>query len=417
MGESFTEDRFETHLHLERYCNGKMDVFLDNLIKSGSVKMDMENKYRPSSDIESFDIPSYSVPKDLVKVMTADPDPALLAHFVNEHTVNFYVHPELVTDETIDYMKDVTSCPKSNHQGVATSSFRTIAIVDQTIGRNFCVKVHYPRKISSYYHKTLGPKTVWTSVQVSADLKLVKHPKFHFLPECIGISFPTIKGEKRGWGLIVRDMTPYPSLPETDYLIPFFAIYNVDNKIPGSPLLMKYLVECSGKSPFDYVLNDLIIPVMETWVAKVQYAAVLGADHGQNLLLAWPSGGIVSRDFDTFVDPKLRAKLGLTLDNLHPTNFVEEGLPDRPKGGFYSSVYDYIVGRLLNHLEKAYVELYGDCGDALANGCAKRFAEVMPEYKEYFTDDCYEWSTEFSGPNRHPIVKSNDRPKWRPRHE
>src|SRR5205814_4674900 len=130
------------------------------------------------------------------------------------------------------------------------------------------------------------------------------------------------------------------------WLIPGFSLYAGDLNAPEDPPLLVQMIEHLGVEPTSFVVDQIMIPVVECWATVARERGILLESHAQNVLLEideefWPRR-VVHRDFDTWVDADVRLRAGLEVP------FVGNRIGSDtafPKQQHYSLVYDQFLGR------------------------------------------------------------------------
>ena len=114
------------------------------------------------------------------------------------------------------------------------------------------------------------------------------------------------------YGVIVREGRPYPYIDKKENLIPFFALfskeyYPVTGELIGptnsyEPLLIQ-LYKKQSKYMMDFMLEDIVYPLFNTYFDALIYAGVELEAHAQNMLLSVDENGhvlrIVCRDLES----------------------------------------------------------------------------------------------------------------------
>lgn len=374
-------------------------------------------QYQPGYAAAFFELPTFWVDKNQVIITTAHPDPKIAKKYLKRDSVILPVHPEIIDDD-IPHLQEIRKNPAPCLKAVPTSSSRSVIIDDIEV--NFhSDKLNLPRKISRYY-RNLGPKTIAHSVTLSKDLEHLHFNKFAYLPETIGVAFPTVN-DQRGWGFIVREVVPRPVVSDKRLLIPFFALYADNPVIPnGDPLLIS-LIKSSKENPKNYILNRILFPLIESFIIGIKQRGILMELHGQNTLLEVNSKllptRIVHRDLDNFVDCGIRKSRGLSCENLHPDQNITPNELE-PLGSPYSLIYDSSIGHhLLDYLASMMEKYFSISPEELQKECKKFFKRKFPDYNKYFPSTIYYYADkpiDPSRPNDFPLINTGQAPRWRP---
>ena len=163
-----------------------------------------------------------------------------------------------------------------------TASTRTVLTTETSTGvPHHFVKLHYPRRISRF-NRRLRQKNVHNSVAGSGDVANVRFEKFAYLPDALGFTFGK---DASAWGFLVREIKPRPFVEGKRFLIPYFALYGGDLKSPDDQPLLVQLIERLQADPQPFVIDEIMVPVLECWAKVVQERGILLESHAQNVLL------------------------------------------------------------------------------------------------------------------------------------
>lgn len=391
----------KTHLYYERYVN-------EGTLPS-NANIGFHPQYLNNSDIETFPVLCYRVPQSDIKLRLANPSQEVLDNFVfPDGTVKFYLHPQFENHPCADDLAPFERLPDEDVS--PTSSMRTV------IGKNknYAAKLHSPIKIMKY-SRTIGSNAIDHALEMSRRLEEVKLPGFGFLRETVGISFPSRPG-KRSWGLIIREMTPFPYDNSLNVLlIPYFALYGKDKYNPEEVPLLKKLIDESGCDPVQFVLEQLMFPVIRFFIYILVEHGLLLEPHAQNSLFTY-NGKIlryIFRDLDLKVYTPVWKRLGNSTDNLRSEFMTDEPSEHRPVGCNVSLKYDRSMGKLLfDHLANCMEEYYQVPSSILEDKCKAYFTDLLPNYREYFPEVAYDLGEMKEGSYYSELLTTP--PRWRP---
>lgn len=410
-------------IYAERWLNGGSRTY-----SKISSYTEMQLKYQPQSEVESFSVPVIAMPNHRVTITLAHPDQQLLAKYVGETTSSFFVHPQFYRDNRVNHMDEIVSYSHIDHAEVApTASSRTVLVFDENLPTH-CIKMHCPAQISRFNRKLDG-RDILKSINTSLELdRAVDHPNFPkifgFLPESIGVS---INSENRedSWGYLVREMEPHPVVENSNQrtLLPLFSMYSSDlrKEDEEAPPLMVSLIQQSGLAPIDFIVNHMMCPIIESWCFLARDLGLLTQAHGQNLLLEVGQDGIptrvIFRDLSTYMDREARLKKGLSNDGFpkraaDPEDCV--ALTNEAQKGYYSLTYDSFVGHhLFDFLAKTAKEYYGIEKEVLQLSCRAKFWECFPDADQYFPRTVLYYSEDCTDGFRQDLTDTGKMPDWR----
>ena len=365
--------------------------------------------YQPDSKEKSFFLPIYSVPKDHLKIFLANPLDKLLQNYIFEDKVSFCVHPVDLEKQDEKVIHDLLNYEKKGFLEVSpTSSSRTVLILDSGYSPH-AIKCHCPLRISRFF-RDLEPLTIYQSLIISS---LLDETNIAHLPETIGIAFP--HDQNHGWGFIIREMTPRPYSTQKELMIPCFALYGQDVNTPDSEPLIVKMIKYQKQNPKNFVLENIMFPIIEDFVFFFKSQGILLEPHGQNSLLEVDEylnpKRIVHRDFDLYVDINYRHSLGLSLEGFQIPTMPSEP----PPGGIHSLIYDHSIAH--NHFDylAEVLNRYFDVDKkSLQIACKEKFRTIFPDSNLFFSSKVYYYSDKAISYNNFPLVETNEMPVWRP---
>lgn len=410
---------WQRFIEAERYLNGGSRTY--SQIANYS---ELQKKYQPQSEVGSFSIPCVDIPASQLNVSLANPDKELLAYYINELRIQFLVHPQFYKDKQVPYMDLVSQHPQENTIEVApTASSRTALVLGKPDLPPHCVKLHCPLQISRFNRKLDGrdiAKSVATSRELDRAIKEEAFPQcFGFLPESIGVS---IGEEPEGWGYLVREMVAHPLADSPRQLLPLFSLYSTDlrqtseNPSQNKPLLVE-LIEKSKLAPQEFILDKLLLPIVESWCFLARDLGILAQAHGQNLLLELDDEGlptrIIFRDLATYMDRGMRLKKGLSIKDF-PTKGDSESFKAEEAIGYYSLTYDSFVGHhLFDYIAKVAQSEYAINPKELQKACQEKFKECFPNAADFFPSTVYYYSKGCTDGYRQDLEDTKQLPDWR----
>ena len=371
---------------------------------------EVPEEYRPQSQTPYFPITAIEVPKELATITLANPSRDLFERYVQDHTVSFCVHPVALAKQKKHIVELLKKHPLWTAAAVPSASSRTVCVLDSTTTTH-ALKCHLPVQISSL-KRGLFQRTIQHSVTIS---QILGQTDIAHLPETIGISVQEEDGSP-GWGFIVRELTPRPSLPGKRTLIPCFSLYGKDMNHPSEPPLIVKLIQMGNKDPKKYVLEHVMFPIIDDFAKALNTQGVLLEAHGQNTLIEFDermeSTRIIHRDLDNYVDGKTRTARGLSFEGISKYHIFEEPTETEPFGSVPSLIYDGSIGSChFDFLADILEEYFGIPSLELQKECQARFQEKIPDYRRIFSDTLYT----YGNPNPYPLVpRINQGPIWRP---
>jgi hypothetical protein len=393
-------------LYMERYVDEGTRTYSPFAARSEAAP-----EYQPRSGRPSFELITVFAPQSQVSIFKADPQRNLMEFYVSSEQVRFLIHPETWASSGIDNLDELHALRRGEPLQVApTASTRTVLTTETPakVPRHF-VKLHYPRRISRF-NRRLRRKNIRNSVEATRDLAHVKFDKFAYLPDSLGF----IYGDGGNpWGFLVREVTPRP-FQDARFLIPYFALYGGDLRHPEDRPLLVQMIERLGAEPQSFVIDEIMIPVLDCWTKVVRERGILLESHAQNLLLEIDSDfrlrRVVHRDFDVWSDGEARKQAGLEILD---ASFGAD--TPYPREQHYSLVYDHFIGReLFDYLLGVLTRFYSAKESVVRGRVAEAFHRNFSDADVYLPGDTtYYFSNELLPGNEFRLVDTKRAPEWR----
>jgi hypothetical protein len=376
-----------------------------------------QQPYRPDSSDSQFTLPVFEVPRHQMQVYTANPSLQLSTAYLTPETCLFCIHPQVLEQHADDpYVKQTLAIgkPRNGITVSPSSSTRTLYVHDDKAPH--ALKVHFPFRISRY-HRRMRKEVLEQAVAVSMELeKGIERldTKFAFLREVIGVAHKNLQPDSpRGenWGFLVRDMQPFPVVDATLDFIPGFSLYGTDFFNPeNKPLLFELI---GDNDPKEFVLNQIMIPIIGHWVGCFLHFGYLLEPHGQNVLFGVNKERdierIVHRDLSIGIDMRRRRELSLPDGHLNAYNRMESN-------EFHSIVYDkFMGGHFFDRLVDLCREKYPDLTtEDFRKPCRNEFARIFPDHQIYFPKTIQYFSEKRNQFGKPLYEDTGVPPHWRP---
>ena len=399
-------------IYLDRYRNEGTRTYSDQ-----AAYTEARAAYRPDAAGPGFELPLFEVPRDHMLVFAANPSPALAAAYLQADRVMFCIHPQILAAMPNDpYLRRTLSICTDRQTAVVapSSSTRTLYVVDRP--PLHAVKVHFPFKVSRYGRK-MRCEVLEQAVNVSRELESGidrLDDRFAFFREVVAVAHRNLQPDSpraENWGYLVREMTPFPRVAPALPLVPGFALYGKDFFQPDRPLLLYDLI--GDRDPLEFVLEQVMLPIVGHWVACFRRFGYLIEPHGQNVVFEiGPHGNvrrIVYRDLSVGIDMRRRRDLGLTDQGINPYNRMEHD-------AFHSITYDrFMGGHFFDRIVQACLDEYPGLGvEDFQAPCRETFARLLPEHRQYFPETVWYFSERRDRFNKPLYQDTGVAPKWRP---
>ncbi|MGE9942695.1 hypothetical protein ACQRBH_14135 [Bariatricus sp. SGI.161] len=227
-----------------------------------------------------------------------------------------------------DWKKEKTqfSTIDTNIQVIPTSSSRTVKILDQDI----YIKLSYPGVLGRITRE-LRTEHILSSIDITnAFFKLIEANlvpnTFAFFPEYCGKLF---KQENGDIGYVIRDGKPVGrQCKRIRALIPAFSLFSSDRQFSDVPLIIQILYH--KKNKIDYLLEQLIYPIIDCYFSCVFNGGIQPEMHSQNFLIGIDTDlnvvSIVLRDLESAdKDLVIMNRLGFPFEmKSYPYKFIDE---------------------------------------------------------------------------------------------
>lgn len=399
--------------YLERYRNEGTRAYSPH-----AAYTECKVEYQPTVGLPAFDLPTWELPLDALRVWKARPSADLArCAFPGDGVVRFYVHPQMLADRPDDpYLQRTLALGRRCPPALVSPSASTRTLFVHGDPLTHALKVHFPFRVSRYERRMRG-EVIEQAVVVSNALEAWTpraDPGFAFLPEVIGVSHPVVESDpERGenWGYLVRDLTPFPRVGDARRLVPGFALYGrdaFDDRI--GPLLLDL---ADDADPAGWTLETILLPIVRHWIACYRDLGFILEPHGQNLLLELDAAGavtrLVHRDLSVGIDMRRRRELGLPDGGLNDYNRFDDGI-------FASIAFDRFVG---THFFEFLVQPLLDRDPRLSlndfrSPCRSEFERLFPDHARYLPRTIHYFSEVRDSFGKPLYEDTGDSPTWRP---
>jgi len=277
---------------------------------------EMDPIWHPDSNIHSFNVSCFwlEVSKNTCFLKNK-------SNNSNQPLINFYspdknrfllpIHPATISLLPLPVQQRILNLiPGPSLTVSPTSSTRTL-YVHNSNGLEKCphhfLKLHFPGRISRFI-RSITPKDVIHQLWISEQLQ---NENFPHLPDLCG-GYTQFEQE-HSIGFLIRANYQDSSLTDSFFTIPGYSFYGIDKNSPNDPPLLAQLPYFFKETVKDFVVNRIILPLVNLWIKIVKNLGVIPELHGQNVLFCFSRCCSVSsihfRDSDLFIDNRIRHKL------------------------------------------------------------------------------------------------------------
>lgn len=431
--EEIIKRPINSYLRLERYINdGSPSGFTINTTK---------NDTSPKSNNQFFSLKVLKFKKKLEYIEVGNKS----SFFSSDLMI---VHPDMLENKILnkfkyDIIDEIHVAP--------TASGRTVFCIED----KYFIKLAYLDYLGRIIRHMQLDK-IQSAYEVTNQLiKVAENPntnkKFSFLREDSGrvVKIPLddikinendkipqncIKNNAYEWGILFREFKPYPYISETEYLIPFFSLFSKEylpekNEINDKhELIIIQLFKKQTKNIYDFLLDDILFPLFNTYFDALIYGGIELEAHAQNMLISigddYKIKRIVCRDLESAGrDIDLMEKLGIQYKtNVTGYKFnYRKPKDENQKYDKYTITHsfmfdfklgEYIVTPLINAVKHIYNDLDIEFIRMKIKEFNAKFIEKLPE--DFFPSDwCTYDSINFEKTNTERIYIWHDNPKYR----
>jgi hypothetical protein len=225
------------------------------------------------------------------------------------------VHPDMVSITGLNSLK----IEKRIIAVIPTASARTVKIRSK---HGWFLKLNY-RGLIGRIDRTIGRNQAQSSIEISTIISQAieagKLPeKFYFMREVFArvVDLEDEQGTFE-FGLVIREPSIFPVNNKVKYLLPAFSLFSKDDKHPDDHSILFQLLKKQAKPPEDYLFENIIAPIFESYF-KLLLTCGLGLEcHAQNTMFAVDENfnviGIVAKDAES-IDKDISLIQDLQLD-------------------------------------------------------------------------------------------------------
>lgn len=358
------------------------------------------------------------------------------------------IHPDMLENKILkkfdyDVIDEINVAP--------TASGRTVLCLEN----NHFIKLAYLDYLGRIIRHMQLDK-IQSACEVTSQLiKVAKNPntnkKFSFLREDAGrvvriplngvevcekdkIPQTCLNNNTYEWGILFREFKPYPYIDEIEYLIPFFSLFSKEylpekNEINvNHELIIIQLFKKQTKNIYDFLLEDILFPLFNTYFDALIYGGIELEAHAQNMLISigndYKVKRIVCRDLESAGrDIDLMKHFNIQYNSSvidYKYNYRKPKNENQKYDKYtitHSFMFDFKLGEyIVTPLLNAVKQVYNDLDIELIRMRIKRFnakfIEKLPN--DFFPSDwCTYDSINFEKTNTERVYIWHDNPKYR----
>ena len=368
----------ESLLYMERYVN--------NGSPSGFTWKNQPSKDTSPLYGQTFFLLSIISPKNtkgFFRTKTIGHIPQDVSSLMDEHEI--FLHPDM----SRIYKQKGFSLRESNVRVSPTSSSRTVKLCDY---RGF-IKLNY-NGIIGRIDRSLTDKHAYCSVDLSSMLMQIladsSFSKLSMFPET-GARF--IIGDNANLGMVYRDDIPYGlAAGQIEYIIPLFSCFSKDH-FKNDEYLIIQLIDNSDMDPKEYILTNIIFPIIDNYFNLVKNYGLQPEWHAQNLLIGigrnFKVESLIMRDMESIdIDQSIRETLGVH-SKLRFYPFKHINISDYNYQIKHSFMFDCKIGEyIFTPLISCVCTHYG-LKESEIQHCIKEYVNIIIEDlpKNYFPEN------------------------------
>lgn len=267
--------------------------------------------------------------------------------------VAMLVHPDMKNASPLRYL-----CREDYYDTAflvqPTSSPRTLGIFHKS-NKGF-VKLHYENYLGRI-RRRLTLKHAQSAIENTQILDyLISHKympeSFSYYPETGARVYERkYRNELISWGMVWRSINIQgTNAKKIIYQIPGFSLFAKDMREPTYPNILVQLGEIHSNNRIRFLIDDLLIPLIENYFAMLIYGGLQGEWHSQNVLFGfdenWKFISVVLRDMES-IDRDLPF-LSQSVHNIKIESFPYKCIEnDHNYAIRHSFMFDYKFGNYL----------------------------------------------------------------------
>jgi hypothetical protein len=378
------------HLYLERYVNdGSPSGFSDKITSSEPTKAKSINN--------SFHLIGLSL-NDKINIQDYGEKPTFADNW------QMLVHPDMIYEpENNSLLAECTNFDLQALKVVPTSSIRTVKALDK---EGWFIKLHYDGLIGRIDRK-IGRNQAISAIEISKMIETAitqnKLPEKFFIQREPFARVVDLQGENEQpyeWGIVLREPFVYPQNDKVKFLIPAFSLFSKDHKNLKHKSILTQLIEKQAKNIDDFLFEDLIAPVFESYFELLLNCGLQLECHAQNTLFAIDENfkvlGMVAKDMESIdKDISLMADLGIG-QNIETLNYKCLRKSDYNYQIMHSFMFDfklgeYLISPIIDDAIKNFPtfnaeSLIGKIKEFNHTFIAKLPKDFFPDYNEWYSD-------------------------------
>lgn len=198
------------------------------------------------------------------------------------------VHPDM-KDKPLFKSEHVSIKEAEHVKLVPTSSGRTLELLDSTTKGYF--KLHYTDVIGRITRELDFKKAV-SGPEISEHLiSLIDKNKLDsritLMPETGARIFKGKENDKTvEWGMVWRAKDAYKiDYNKIKYIVPVFSLFGKDRQAKRDKTILEQIIRNKSLNPTEYVLEQLIFPMIEYYFNLIKNSGIQPEWHAQNLLV------------------------------------------------------------------------------------------------------------------------------------
>lgn len=267
--------------------------YLERYVNSGSPS-GFTNRYTTSEETKPFGLSPFFHPLICVAPEECFKNYGKIPAFKEFEEVTgknwLLVHPDM-KKEKVFKAKNVSLTKSKKIKLVPTASGRTVELFNSSTKGYF--KLHYTHVIGRITREldnkigVAGPEISKHLVSLIDQNKL--DSRLTLMRETGARIFQGHVNEKPvEWGMVWREKDAYKiDYNEVKYVIPVFSLFGKDILAKRDKPLLQQIINHIGANPTDYVLKQLIFPMIELYFNLIKNSGIQPEWHAQNLLIGF----------------------------------------------------------------------------------------------------------------------------------
>ena len=334
---------------------------------------------------------------------------------------DMYIHPDMLFNPSNnDLLSSIKSINTQVLKVAPLSWSRTVKLLDS----KYIMKLHYDWLIGRISRK-VSKKQAIASVEISKNIvdniQAKKLPEtFFFLPELSSkvVSIPYENEVYELW-IIIRSWEAIGK-EKPYHMIPAFSLFAKDTKNPNDSSLLQQLIEINNpKNIEDFIVQDLIKPIVESYFSLLLCCGLQLENHAQNILIAIDKNfkilWIVAKDAESIgkditLMNTLQIKNSFIVDDFMCMRDSDYNYNVMHSFMFDFKMWEYLISPIINHIAQMYPINISQIQDRIRS-ISRNYINQLPS--DFFPKERYSYENIVHDRTKKRNYIAHENPKYR----